>query len=246
MSFDLEAYSTNWVPLQFYRYILHLVMWWHSLFLKRSMITPDFFVIIADVLLGTLGNFVVLCKSTTPTGGSLFVALLPAVRHRFLSVSFDFRCLTEEMAVLEFFGCAFIAFGPPLAMFAFTIAKDPIRIIILIARFVTAFLVFWFSCKHISATAIKSGELSNVILYAVRFFGCCRCCCPQFCGWLPQRSMATSLWGLCFLCCFRSSSDSSSTSCCAELRLVWRNWLIPIQKSSATKISWPMVTCWHW
>ena len=133
------------------------------------MITPDFFVIIADVSLG-LGNFVVrLCKWTTPTGGSLFAALLPVVRHRFLSVSFDFRCLTEEMAVLEFFGCAFIAFGPPLAMFAFTIAKDPIRIIILIARFVTAFLVFWFSCKHISATAIKSGELSYVILYAVRF-----------------------------------------------------------------------------
>ncbi|GFG30483.1 hypothetical protein Cfor_08109 [Coptotermes formosanus] len=34
---------------------------------------------------------------------------------------------------MEFFGCTFLAFGPPLAMFAFTIAKDPIRIIILIA-----------------------------------------------------------------------------------------------------------------
>ena len=38
------------------------------------------------------------------------------------------------MALLEFFGCAFIAYGPALAMFALTIAKDPIRIIILIAR----------------------------------------------------------------------------------------------------------------
>uniref|UniRef100_U5EZH0 Putative conserved plasma membrane protein n=1 Tax=Corethrella appendiculata TaxID=1370023 RepID=U5EZH0_9DIPT len=37
------------------------------------------------------------------------------------------------MTVAEFFGCAFLAFGPPLAMFAFTIAHDPIRIIILIA-----------------------------------------------------------------------------------------------------------------
>lgn len=37
------------------------------------------------------------------------------------------------MTVVEFFGCAFLAFGPPLAMFTFTIAHDPIRIIILIA-----------------------------------------------------------------------------------------------------------------
>lgn len=37
------------------------------------------------------------------------------------------------MTVAEFFGCAFLAFGPPLAMFTFTIAHDPIRIIILIA-----------------------------------------------------------------------------------------------------------------
>jgi len=34
---------------------------------------------------------------------------------------------------MEFFGCTFLAFGPPLAMFTFTIVKDPIRIIILIA-----------------------------------------------------------------------------------------------------------------
>ncbi|XP_059472309.1 gamma-secretase subunit Aph-1 [Neocloeon triangulifer] len=37
------------------------------------------------------------------------------------------------MTVMEFFGCSFLAFGPPLAMFAITIAKDPIRIIIMIA-----------------------------------------------------------------------------------------------------------------
>lgn len=36
------------------------------------------------------------------------------------------------MTVAEFFGCAFLAFGAPLAMFLFTIAHDPIRIIILI------------------------------------------------------------------------------------------------------------------
>lgn len=37
------------------------------------------------------------------------------------------------MTVAEFFGCAFLAFGPAIAMFTFTIAHDPIRIIILIA-----------------------------------------------------------------------------------------------------------------
>lgn len=37
------------------------------------------------------------------------------------------------MTVAEFFGCTFLAFGPPLAMFTFTIAHDPIRIIILVA-----------------------------------------------------------------------------------------------------------------
>lgn len=37
------------------------------------------------------------------------------------------------MTVMEFFGCTFIAFGPPFAMFILTIAKDPIRIIILIS-----------------------------------------------------------------------------------------------------------------
>lgn len=38
------------------------------------------------------------------------------------------------MTVMEFFGCTFIAFGPPFALFVFTIARDPLRIIVLIAR----------------------------------------------------------------------------------------------------------------
>lgn len=37
------------------------------------------------------------------------------------------------MTVMEFFGCAMIAFGPSAAMLTITIAKDPIRIIILIS-----------------------------------------------------------------------------------------------------------------
>lgn len=34
---------------------------------------------------------------------------------------------------MDFFGCAFLAFGPPLAMFTFTVAVEPIRIIMLVA-----------------------------------------------------------------------------------------------------------------
>lgn len=37
------------------------------------------------------------------------------------------------MTVAEFIGCTFLAFGPPFAMFLFTIVHDPIRIIILIS-----------------------------------------------------------------------------------------------------------------
>ncbi|KAG5835098.1 gamma-secretase subunit Aph-1b-like [Anguilla rostrata] len=37
------------------------------------------------------------------------------------------------MTLAVFFGCAFIAFGPAFALFIFTIARDPLRVIILIA-----------------------------------------------------------------------------------------------------------------
>ncbi len=39
-----------------------------------------------------------------------------------------------KMTIKEFFGCTFIAFGLPFAMFLFTIARDPLRTIVLIAR----------------------------------------------------------------------------------------------------------------
>ncbi|CAH1113708.1 unnamed protein product [Psylliodes chrysocephalus] len=51
------------------------------------------------------------------------------------------------MTVADFFGCTFLAFGPPFAMFVFTIAHDPIRIIILIAA---AF--FWLVSLLLSST----------------------------------------------------------------------------------------------
>lgn len=56
------------------------------------------------------------------------------------------------MTVMEFFGCTFIAFGPPFAMFLFTVSDDPLKIIIFIAG---AF--FW----------LMSLLLSSVLWYAV-------------------------------------------------------------------------------
>lgn len=37
------------------------------------------------------------------------------------------------MTLAEFFSCSLLAFGPPVVMFALTVANDPIRIIIMIA-----------------------------------------------------------------------------------------------------------------
>ena len=47
------------------------------------------------------------------------------------------------MTQLEFWGCAFISFGLPLAMFILTVAKDPLRIIVFVARSVTCFVIDW-------------------------------------------------------------------------------------------------------
>ncbi|KAL7637718.1 UNVERIFIED_CONTAM: hypothetical protein RMT77_011327 [Armadillidium vulgare] len=37
------------------------------------------------------------------------------------------------MTIAQFFGCTMIAFGPPLSMFVITIARDPVRTIMLVA-----------------------------------------------------------------------------------------------------------------
>lgn len=50
------------------------------------------------------------------------------------------------MTLCEFFGCAFLAFGPAIAMFVLTIAQDPILIIIV---FLSGF--FWLNSALISS-----------------------------------------------------------------------------------------------
>ncbi|KPP73763.1 gamma-secretase subunit Aph-1b-like [Scleropages formosus] len=67
------------------------------------------------------------------------------------------------MPVAVFFGCAFIAFGPALALFVFTIAREPLRVIILIAG---AF--FWLLSLLLSSLvwfiAVKASNPENVSL----------------------------------------------------------------------------------
>ena len=73
------------------------------------------------------------------------------------------------MTIIDFFGCACLAFGPPLAMFLFTIAVEPIRVIILIA---SAF--FWLISLLLSsaiwyAIVPLRDELAFSIIYSVLF-----------------------------------------------------------------------------
>ncbi|XP_032767436.1 gamma-secretase subunit APH-1B-like [Rattus rattus] len=72
------------------------------------------------------------------------------------------------MTAPVFFGCAFIAFGPALALYLFTIATDPLRVIFLIAGaffwLVSLLLssVFWFLVRVI--TDNRDGPVQNYLL----------------------------------------------------------------------------------
>lgn len=69
------------------------------------------------------------------------------------------------MALTEFFGCLLLAFGPPTAMFVITVAKDPIRVIILMT---SAF--FWLVSLLVSALIwFAVTPLRDTLLFAVVF-----------------------------------------------------------------------------
>lgn len=69
------------------------------------------------------------------------------------------------MTQLEFWGCGFIAFGLPLAMFVLTIAKDPLRIIVFVA---SAF--FWLLSLLLSAAWWKAVvPLRDVLIFGLVF-----------------------------------------------------------------------------
>lgn len=80
------------------------------------------------------------------------------------------------MALTEFFGCLLLAFGPPLSMFVFTIAKDPIRIIVLITSsffWLVSLLIsalIWFAVVPLREQLAFSLFISVIIQELFRYF----------------------------------------------------------------------------
>ncbi|XP_054712340.1 gamma-secretase subunit Aph-1-like [Uloborus diversus] len=73
------------------------------------------------------------------------------------------------MTVMEFFGCAMIAFGPSAAMLAITIARDPIRIIILISAAFFWLLSLLLSSILWNAVVPLRKELAFGVVFSVIF-----------------------------------------------------------------------------
>ncbi|TRY53659.1 hypothetical protein DNTS_008660 [Danionella cerebrum] len=80
------------------------------------------------------------------------------------------------MTLAVFFGCAFIAFGPAFSLFIFTVAKDPLRVIILIAgaffwllSLLLSSLVWFISVKasNSSDPALSRGLLIFGVFFSV-------------------------------------------------------------------------------
>ncbi|XP_032887482.1 gamma-secretase subunit Aph-1b-like isoform X1 [Amblyraja radiata] len=78
------------------------------------------------------------------------------------------------MTVAVFFGCTFVAFGPAFALFVFTIAKDPLRVIVLIAgaffwllSLLLASLVWFIAVK--ASNEKDAGLQKSLIIFGVMF-----------------------------------------------------------------------------
>lgn len=69
------------------------------------------------------------------------------------------------MTLPIFFGCNFIAFGPALGLFLFTIARDPLRIIILIAGSVRHRCRYW--CGRDTGATVGTGVAVEGVLVLV-------------------------------------------------------------------------------
>ncbi|XP_071514226.1 gamma-secretase subunit Aph-1 [Panulirus ornatus] len=73
------------------------------------------------------------------------------------------------MTVAQFFGCALIAFGPPISMFSITIASDPIRTIMLVASAFFWLLALLFSSILYSAFTQIQDTLVFGVIFSVLF-----------------------------------------------------------------------------
>jgi len=73
------------------------------------------------------------------------------------------------MTLAQFFGCGLLAFGPPVAMFALTIAKDPIRTIMLVASAFFWLLALLFSSILYMAVTKLQDTLVFGLVFSVLF-----------------------------------------------------------------------------
>ncbi|KAI5633868.1 aph-1 protein domain-containing protein [Phthorimaea operculella] len=73
------------------------------------------------------------------------------------------------MTLAEFFSCSLLAFGPPLMMFAMTVANDPVRIIIMIAAAFGWLLSFLLSSLVWYAVVPLRSYLAFGLVFAVAF-----------------------------------------------------------------------------
>lgn len=73
------------------------------------------------------------------------------------------------MTVETFFGCALLAYGLPIALFAFTIAKDPVRIIVLIISSFVWLLSLLLSAILWNAVIPLKDEVAFGLVFSVVF-----------------------------------------------------------------------------
>ena len=96
--------------------------------------------------------------------------LIPLISCNVFVLLYNFsiicRCSNRYvMTVLSFFGCALTAYGPALSLFLFTIASDPVKIIILI---LSAF--FWLLSLLLSSVLwliVSQFSVSNTSRFSV-------------------------------------------------------------------------------
>lgn len=73
------------------------------------------------------------------------------------------------MTIAQFFGCGMIAFGPPIVMFIITMAKDPIRVIMLVASSFFWLLSLLFSSILYKVVVPLQPHLAFGALFSVLF-----------------------------------------------------------------------------
>ena len=73
------------------------------------------------------------------------------------------------MTVEIFFGCALLAYGPPLALFTLTVATDPVRVIILIiSAFVWLLSLLLSSILWLAVVPLRE-EMAFGVVFSVLF-----------------------------------------------------------------------------